>query len=62
MTINLGTGISWGVCLFLGIVVLVFGGILVYALRTKGYVSTELSHGKTSFKLEANERSPQKLR
>jgi hypothetical protein len=30
--------------------------VVVYALRTKGDVRAEMSHGKTMFKLEAKER------
>ena len=37
--------------------ILVFAGLVFYALRSKGDVSAELSHGKTSFKLEARGRS-----
>ena len=39
------------------IAVLVVAGVLVlYALRTKGDVRAEVSHGRTVFKLEAKER------
>jgi FtsH-binding integral membrane protein len=39
-----------------GIILLVAGGLVWYALRTKGDVRAEVSHGRTVFKLEAKER------
>lgn len=38
------------------IAVLVCGGLIFYALRCKGDVFAELSHGKTSFKINARDR------
>jgi hypothetical protein len=35
---------------------LVTGALVFYALRTKGDVRAEVSHGRTVFKLEAKER------
>jgi hypothetical protein len=40
--------------------VIVFGALIFYALRTKGDVTARLSHGLTSFELEAKERPRQK--
>jgi hypothetical protein len=37
-------------------VLLVTGVLVFYALRTKGDVRAEVSHGRTVFKLEAKER------
>lgn len=37
-------------------VVIVFGGLVFYALRIKGDVFAELSHGKTTFKFDAKDR------
>jgi hypothetical protein len=45
--------------ILLATIVLVCGGLIFYALRYKGDVFAELSHGATSFKLEAKDR-PQK--
>lgn len=36
--------------------ILVAAGLVLYALRNKGDVSAELSHGATSFRLEATDR------
>ena len=47
--------------LLIAVVVVVFGGLIFYALRYKGDVSAEVSHGMTSFKLQAKER-PQRRR
>jgi hypothetical protein len=44
------------IMIFFGIVLLVVGGLVWYALRTKGDVRAEVSHGQTVFKLEAKER------
>jgi hypothetical protein len=30
--------------------------LIFYALRTKGHVSAELSHGKTTFKIDARDK------
>lgn len=38
-------------------VLFVTGGLVWYALRTKGDVRAEVSHGRTVFKLEAKERN-----
>jgi hypothetical protein len=40
--------------------VLVCGGLGFYALRSKGDVFLEASHGNSSFKLQAKERPPKK--
>jgi hypothetical protein len=37
-------------------IILVFGGLVFYALRTKGDVFAELSHGKTAFRFDARDR------
>ncbi len=37
-------------------IVIVFGGLVFYALRSKGDVVAELSHGKTSLKIDARDR------
>ncbi len=37
-------------------VIIVFGGLVFYALRTKGDVFAELSHGKTAFRFDARDR------
>jgi hypothetical protein len=44
----------------LSILVVVCGGLVFYALRTKGDVSARISHGLTSFELEAKERPKQR--
>jgi hypothetical protein len=38
------------------IALLIFGGLVWYALRTKGDVRAVFSHGKTVLELEAKER------
>jgi hypothetical protein len=58
MTFNFVTAIPWAFWMLLATMVVVFGIVVSYALRIKGDVCTELTHGKTSFKLEAKERSP----
>ena len=40
----------------LGTVLLVCGGLVLYALYRKGDVRAEFSHGSTIFKLEAKDR------
>lgn len=35
---------------------LVIGALVFYALRSKGYVRAEFSHGKTTLRLEAKDR------
>jgi hypothetical protein len=42
------------------LVVVVCGGLILYALHCKGDVSAEVSHGMTSFKLQAKERPRRK--
>jgi hypothetical protein len=42
------------------VAVLVCGGLGFYALRSKGDVFMEASHGNSSFKLQAKERPPKK--
>jgi hypothetical protein len=37
-------------------IILVFGGLVFYAFRTKGDVFAELSHGKTAFRFDARDR------
>ena len=37
-------------------IVLVFGGLVFYALRIKSDVSAEMSHGKTTFRFDARGR------
>jgi Ni,Fe-hydrogenase I cytochrome b subunit len=37
-------------------IIIVFGGLVFYALRTKGDVFAELSHGKTAFRFDARDR------
>jgi hypothetical protein len=37
-------------------IIIVFGGLVFYALRIKGDVFAELSHGKTTFKFDAKDR------
>ena len=44
----------------LATLVLVCGGLIFYALRTKGDVSARLSQGLTSFELQAKERPKHK--
>ncbi len=39
-----------------GVIILVWAGLVLYALRNKGDVRAELSHGSTSFRLEATDR------
>lgn len=42
--------------------ILASSGLIFYALRNKGDVRAQLSHGGTIFKLEAKHRSPGKKR
>jgi len=49
-----------GIWIPLAALVIVCGGLVFYALRTKGDVSARLSHGLTSFELQAKERPKQK--
>lgn len=46
----------WNIALYFAIPILMFGGLVWYALRTKDYVHAMFSHGKTVFKLEAKRR------
>jgi hypothetical protein len=48
--------ISSDIVFFVAIVFLIAGGLVWYALYTKGDVRAEVSHGRTVFKLEAKER------
>lgn len=48
--------VSANFVIFFTIIVLIFGGLLFYALYKKGDVRAAFSHGKTAFKLEAKER------
>jgi hypothetical protein len=36
--------------------ILVFGGLILCALRTKGDVFAEMSHGKTTFRFDARDK------
>ena len=49
--------LPWNAVLFLVSSVLVVGGLVWYALRTKGDVRAVFSHGRTVLKLEAKERN-----
>jgi len=51
------SAVPWNVFVFLAICLLVVGGLVWYALRTKGDVRAVFSHGKTLFELEAKERN-----
>jgi len=51
------SAVPWNVFAFLAICLLVVGGLVGYALRTKGDVRAVFSHGKTIFELEAKERN-----
>jgi hypothetical protein len=42
----------------LALLAVVAGGLVLYALRIKGDVSAEISHGTTTFRLEAKDRRP----
>jgi flagellar basal body-associated protein FliL len=42
--------------------ILAAASLIYYALRSKGDVRAELSHGSTVFKLEANDRSGRRRR
>jgi Ni,Fe-hydrogenase I cytochrome b subunit len=44
------------VAIVLLIIVLVFAGLVFYALRIKGDVFAELSHGKTILRFDARDR------
>jgi hypothetical protein len=52
--------VPWNVSLYLAIPLLIFGGLVWYALRTKDHVHAMFSHGKTVFKLEAKQRGPRR--
>jgi hypothetical protein len=41
-------------------IVIVFVILTIYALRTKGDVSAELSHGKTTLRIDARDRRGQR--
>lgn len=45
------------IAIIFAFVVLIFGGLVWYALRVKGDVRAVLSHGKTVLELEAKERN-----
>jgi hypothetical protein len=49
--------LPWNAVLFLLSLLLVVGGLVWYALRTKGDVRAVFSHGRTVLKLEAKERN-----
>jgi hypothetical protein len=48
--------------IFLVLFVIVTGLLIFYALRNKGDVRAEFSHGATTFKLEAKERPSSRWR
>jgi hypothetical protein len=50
------SSIPAGLWFIIAVVVFVFGGLILYALHSKGDVFAELTHGATSFKLQAKER------
>jgi hypothetical protein len=41
-------------------IVMVFGGLVFYALRIKSDVSAEMSHGKTTLRFDARNRQSRK--
>jgi hypothetical protein len=45
------------IAIILAFLVLIFGGLVWYALRVKGDVRAVFSHGKTVLELEAKERN-----
>jgi hypothetical protein len=49
-------GVPLGLWLFLGLVVIVVGILVMYALYSKGDVKAVFSHGTTIFTLEAKGR------
>jgi hypothetical protein len=56
MTSAIITLVPSGFWIFLGLVVIVAGALVFYALRNKGDVKAVFSHGSTVFKLEAKTR------
>jgi len=46
--------------IFLAVALIVVGGIILYALRVKGDVVARLTHGVTSFELQAKDPSKPK--
>ena len=52
------SSIPAGLWFTIAVVVLVCGGLVFYALVSKGDVFAELTHGATSFKLHARDRTP----
>jgi len=57
MTILALSLVPANVIVFLAVFLLVAGGLVWYALRTKGDVRAVFSHGRTVFKLEVKERN-----
>jgi hypothetical protein len=59
MIASLSSGLS---TLALALFIIVIAGVVLifYALRTKGDVSAELSHGRTIFKIDARDRRSKK--
>ena len=55
-------GVPDAVAIFLVLFVVVTGLLIFYALRNKGDVRAEFSHGSTMFRLEAKERPSAKSR
>jgi hypothetical protein len=45
-----------GLWILVAVVIVVCGGVILYALYAKGEVITEVTHGATSFKLHAKAR------
>jgi hypothetical protein len=56
MTISSALSNMSSVAIYFAMVLLVFGGLVWYALRIKGDVRAVFSHGKTVLELEAKER------
>jgi hypothetical protein len=50
------SSVSGNVAIYFAAALLVFGGLVWYALRVKGDVRAVFSHGKTMLELEAKER------
>jgi hypothetical protein len=53
---DLLSSIPVGLWFMVAVLILVCGGLVFYALRSKGDVLAEMTHGATSFKLQAKER------
>ena len=57
MTISALSIVPGAFAMYFVIFLLVVGGLVWYALRTKGDVRAVFAHGKTVFELEAKERN-----